>query len=145
MRRRLAALGGEARIVAGLLLALAGALLAFWARQALIEPDAIGAACADATAPWWCVPRHGLVMLFHLRLLGGAALALSVLAAGAAMLGRAHRDLAFAALACAGAGLVLYNASLSAPAALLAGLLLAGRHQRPGEAGGLGPDRAEPR
>lgn len=145
IRFRLAALGNEAAVLGGALVAVAGVLLGLLARDYLVEPDAIGAVCTADGAPWWCLPRHWLVMLFHWGLLGGGALALAGLAVVAAMAGLPYRLPAFAALAAAGVGLALYNASLSAPAALLAGLLLAGRHQRAHEPGRLRPDRSEQR
>lgn len=40
-------------------------------RYALIEPHSIGLACGEATAPWWCTARQGIVW-FHIAYVWGA-------------------------------------------------------------------------
>jgi len=95
--------------------------LASLARHRLVEPAGLTATC-DA-APWdglACSARTLTVQAF-------AAHRLGVFALGAALLATLTRWrlAAFAALLAGGAGLVLYSASLAAPAVLLAALVLA--------------------
>ena len=100
-------------------LALGVAATAMALRYLAIEPQAIGIACANPPAPWWCVPRGVLVLGFRHDALGIAAIVLAV----AAWL-FSPRALAVAALAVGAAGLVLYNAGAASVAAVLAILRL---------------------
>ena len=88
------------------------------ARFQLIEPQAIGVACAAAGAPWWCLPREALVLPFHFGVPGAIAF---VLAAAAFFVdGPWGRRLAWVAMPIAAAGLILYDATWSAGAIVLA-------------------------
>ena len=99
--------------------------LAMVVRFQLIEPQAIGIACSAPGAPWWCVPREALVLPFHFGVPGVIALALAV--AGFFLDGAWARRLGWIAMPIAAAGLVLYNASWSAPAIVLALLTIVRR------------------
>jgi hypothetical protein len=110
------------RIAAVPVVAVVAALvLAILARHQLVEPADLTARC-DA-APWEgvdCALRTLTVQAFAAQRLGTLALA----AAALATLAR-WRALAIVALAAGSAGLVLYSTLLSAPAVLLAALVLA--------------------
>lgn len=100
-----------------------GLVLAAAARHGLVEPPALMTTCdAQAWASLPCGLRTLVVQGFVDQRLGALALGLAV---GAFAL--CQRWLAVGALGLAGAGLVLYNASLSAPAALLAALAMVPR------------------
>ena len=99
--------------------ALAGVALALAARHGLVEPAELTAAC-DA-APWrdWaCALRTATVQAFTDNRLGGAALALAALATVTRW-----RGATLAALAAAGAAVVLYSTELGALALLLGALV----------------------
>ena len=92
--------------------------LAVLVRFQLIEPQAIGIACSAPGAPWWCLPREALVLPFHFGVPGVIALALAVV--GFLLEGPWARRLAWIVMPVAAAGLILYNATWSAPAIVLA-------------------------
>ena len=92
--------------------------LAVLARFQLIEPQAIGIACSAPGAPWWCLPREALVLPFHFGVPG--VIALMVAAVGFFLDGPWGRRLAWVAMPIAAAGLILYNATWSAGAIVLA-------------------------
>jgi len=92
--------------------------LAVLVRFQLIEPQAIGIACSAPGAPWWCLPREALVLPFHFGVPGVIALALAVVAF--LLEGPWARRLAWIVMPVAAAGLILYNATWSAPAIVLA-------------------------
>lgn len=100
------------------LLALAFAL-AFWLRYGVIQPPEFGIACGQAAAPGWCQPRQWLISAQHYRVWGWVGLGSAL--CGLFVGGRAIIAVAllFAALA-----LVLYNATLGAPAMVIALLAL---------------------
>jgi hypothetical protein len=101
------------------LVVTAGVLaLAAVARFQLIEPQAIGIACSATGAPWWCLPREALVLPFHFGVPGVIAFVLA--AAGFFVDGPWARRLAWIAMPIAAAGLILYNATWSAGAIVLA-------------------------
>lgn len=93
------------------------ALLAAWARHALVEHEQVAAACDAGQSGPACVVRDLVIAAFQDQRLGYAAFALGLLA----LLSR-HRGLSLAGLAAGGAGLVLYAAGPSAPAVLLSAL-----------------------
>jgi hypothetical protein len=109
------------RIAAVPVVAVAAALvLAILARHQLVEPADLTARC-DA-APWEgiaCVLRTLTVQAFAAQRLGMLALAAAILATFTRW-----RAPAIAAAAAGSAGLVLYSTLLSAPAVLLAALVL---------------------
>lgn len=114
------------------LLGLAGATVAgaYALRLLWVEDSALGFACAaDMTA--LCALRQGLILSFHFKAVGLAALILGGLALWRG--GTAWTALALAASACA---LVLYNTDLGSLAAVLALTALARLPRRgPGRAG----------
>ncbi len=93
-------------------------------RYALIEPEGYGFRCA-AGGPWWCGPREAIIVAFHSKAVGWAALALGTLAFVAR-----QRALALAGAVCGALGLVLYNYDLSAVGLGLAVMVLL-RRDRP--------------
>jgi len=108
----------------GVTLAFATAAIAYAVRYGFVEPERLGAACEKA-GPWWCGPRSAFIVFTEWNGFGWASLALAALALVAMA---CRRDLALpamAALAIGGAGLVLYNATLSTVAVVAAVLLLA--------------------
>ena len=97
--------------------------LAVVLRFELIEPQAIGITCAAPAAPWWCLPREVLVLPFHFGVPGVVAFVLAV--GGFFLDGRWGLRLAWIAMPVAAAGLILYNATWSAAAFVLALLIVA--------------------
>ncbi|WP_157879213.1 hypothetical protein [Pararhodospirillum photometricum] len=109
----------------GVALAGLAAVLATRLRYDFIEPERLGAACEKA-GPWWCGLRRSLIMTTEWKGIGAAALLLAVLAAWGFL--RHRRDpvvQAIAALIVGGFGIVLYNATFSALAIVIAALVLA--------------------
>ena len=92
--------------------------LAVLARFQLIEPQAIGVTCAAQGAPWWCLPREALVLPFHFGVPGAIAFVLAIV--GFFLDGPWARRLAWIAMPVAAAGLILYDATWSAGAIVLA-------------------------
>jgi hypothetical protein len=111
------------RGAAGWVALLAAAFaLAAWLRYGVIQPQQIGIACAQADAPGWCQARQWLISAQHYRIWGwvGLGCAIAGLFWGGKLAGGrlfVALGLCFAALA-----LVLYNATLGAPAMVI-GLL----------------------
>lgn len=116
----------DARPLGGVCLAVIFALLAYWLRYAFIEPEKFGAACVT-DGPWWCAPRTSLIVATEMNLLGLVAVAAAVLALLPPV--RLHVWSAHSALVVGGAGLILYNATFSVAAVVLALLVLALRRQ----------------
>jgi hypothetical protein len=115
-----------ARPVGGVLLAVVAAVVATGVRYRFIEPEALGAAC-EGGGPWWCAPRTLLIVATELGAFGMLALAAAV---AALLIGtRRHAYSAHAALLVGGAGLILYNATFSGIAVVLALLTLAFRRE----------------
>lgn len=107
------------RAACWLALLAVGFALAFWLRYGVIQPQEIGIACGQPEAPGWCQPRQWLISAQHYRIWGWVALGsglFGLFVGGRAMVAIA---LVFAALA-----LVLYNATLGAPAMIIALLAL---------------------
>lgn len=101
-----------------------GFALAGWLRYGVIQPEDIGIRCGQAEAPDWCAPRQWLILAQHYRVWGWVALvsgALGLFLTLPAALARMVIALAglFSALA-----LILYNATLGAPALVLTLLAL---------------------
>jgi len=109
----------------GVALAAVMAVIATRLRYDFIEPERLGAACEKA-GPWWCGARRTLIMATEWNVVGGVALALAGLAAwGYFRHGRDPVFQALAALAVGGLGIVIYNATFSALAIVIAALVLA--------------------
>jgi hypothetical protein len=120
-RGGVAALWGEASSLGGVLACVlaygAGTLI----RYQFVEPEVLGAAC-ERTQPWWCPIRTGFIIFTQWKGFGWLALLLAISAAVALVRGRrawSHR-MGFAAMIVAGFGMILYNATMSVPAAILA-------------------------
>lgn len=100
-----------------------GFALAFWLRYGVIQPPQMGITCGQAEAPNWCAPRQWLISAQHYRIWGwtGLIAGLIGLFAGDRWGGRWIVAIAlfFGAMA-----LVLYNATLGAPAMVIALLAL---------------------
>lgn len=101
-----------------------GFALATWLRYGLIQPEEIGILCGQAEAPGWCTPRQWLLMVQHYYIWGWVALA----SAAVGLLFTLPRPvgpivIAIAAIFSAMA-LLLYNASLGAPALVVTLLAL---------------------
>jgi hypothetical protein len=97
----------------------AGFALGVWLRYGVIQPQEIGIACGQVDAPGWCAPRQWLISFQHYRIWGWVGLAagfIGLFLGGRFIIGIA---LVFAALA-----LILYNATLGAPALVVALLAL---------------------
>jgi hypothetical protein len=94
--------------------------LAALARYGLVEAGPLAAYCDGGGQGWRCSVRSGVIQVFILGRLGWTALGLAALAWVLS-----SRWLAALAIFAACAGLVLYSAELSAPAALLAALVFA--------------------
>lgn len=109
-----------ARRAAGwILLLLLGFALAFWLRYGVIQPTEMGIACGQADAPGWCGPRQWLISAQHYRIWGWVGLVgglIGLFAGGRWIIAIA---LVFSAMA-----LVLYNATLGAPAMIVTLLAL---------------------
>lgn len=121
----IAALAGDARALGGALLCVASALAGYGIRYTFVEPEAMGAACERAN-PWWCPIRTGFIVFTRWDGFGWLAVALAAAAVAALLLRRLapSRRFAAAALVAGGFGMILYNATLSVPAAVIAGLCL---------------------
>ncbi|MEA2950763.1 MAG: hypothetical protein QOJ96_283 [Alphaproteobacteria bacterium] len=93
---------------------------ALYLRYLAIEPSTVGLACEAGLNTWLCLVRKTAISLFSHSVFGMIALGVSVL-----NLVRPSIVLFAVALAAAGAGIVLYNVTLSALAVALLILSLA--------------------
>ncbi|MEA2993608.1 MAG: hypothetical protein QOD40_2528 [Alphaproteobacteria bacterium] len=93
---------------------------ALYLRYLAIEPSTVGLACEAGLNTWLCLIRKTAISLFSHSVFGMIALGVSVL-----NLVRPSIVLFAIALAAAGAGIVLYNVTLSALAVALLILSLA--------------------
>ena len=110
----------NARRAAGWIgLLLLGFALAFWLRYGVIQPTDMGIICGQADVPSWCAPRQWLISAQHYRIWGWVGLAGALI--GLFIGGRWIIAIAllFSAMA-----LVLYNATLGAPAMIVTLLAL---------------------
>lgn len=124
-RGGIAALWGEAQALGGVLAAVAAAATGYAIRYAFVEPERFGAAC-ERVGPWWCPFRTGLIVFTEFGGFGWLAMVAAAAGLAALALSRpiAARRFALAALILSGAGMILYNATLSTAAAVLALLCL---------------------
>lgn len=101
-----------------------GFALGAWLRYGVIQPEEIGIACGQADAPGWCTPRQWLILGQHYRVWGWMALVAG--AAGLFLTLPAALTRAVIAVACvfSGLALILYNATLGAPALVVTLLAL---------------------
>ena len=120
-RRNLVAIFRAAPLSGGIALCLLTVIVARGIRYRVVEPDTMGAACADG-GPAWCPFTEWRA--FAWLALAAAALALVAAIAGS---GTGVRTFAAIALVTGGFGMVLYNATLAVPAVVLALICLAWR------------------
>jgi hypothetical protein len=107
----------------GAMLTASTALIAYAVRYGFVEPEQLGAAC-EQSGPWWCGPRTAFIVFTEWNGFGWTSLALAALALVWMARRRDPALLALISLAVGGAGLVLYNATLSTVAVVTAVLLL---------------------
>lgn len=121
VRGGVAALWGDARAVGGILVCALSFVAGYAVRYQFVEPEAMGAACERGN-PWWCPLRTGFIMFTEWGGFGWLAMALAVVAIGVLAKGGAAtaRWIAVIALVAAGLGMILYNNTMSVPAAILA-------------------------
>ena len=114
-----------ARRAAGwILLLLLGFALAFWLRYGVIQPEAIGLACARVDAPGWCRPREWLILGQYYEVWGWVALASAAVALAVALPPSLLRIVLGIALLFSALALVLYNTTLGALALVVTLLAL---------------------
>lgn len=120
-RSGVAALWGDARPLGGLLACAAAFGIGYAIRYQFVEPEAMGAACERGN-PWWCPLRTGFIMFTEWNGFGWLALAMAICAVATLAAGRrgGARWIAFLGLITAGLGMILYNNTMSVPAAILA-------------------------
>ena len=94
-------------------------IAAYHVRYSAVEPAAVGAFCEAVAADWRCQVRQAFLALLTDQRLGWLAIAVA-----AASLMFTAQWLGWIAWFVASAGFVLYNAELSSPALLLAGVAL---------------------
>ncbi len=120
-RGGVAALWGDARAVGGLLVCAASFVAGYAIRYQFVEPEAMGAACERGN-PWWCPLRTGFIMFTEMGGFGWLSLLLAVIAIAVLAKGgvKGARWIAVIAMIAAGLGMILYNNTVSVPAAILA-------------------------
>lgn len=120
-RGGVAALWGDARAVGGLLVCALSFVAGYVIRYQFVEPEAMGAAC-ERGDPWWCPLRTGFIMFTEMNGFGWLSLLLAVVAVVLLARGgaRGARWIAVIAMIAAGLGMILYNNTMSVPAAILA-------------------------
>jgi hypothetical protein len=125
IRTGLSALGRDAAVLSGIVLCAASYGLGYAIRYRFVEPEAMGAAC-ERGDPWWCPVRTGFIIFTQWNGFGWLALVLALVALAGVIV--RVRNLAVwsgcVALVTAGLGLILYNTTMAAPAAILALLCL---------------------
>lgn len=127
-RRTLTALLRAAPLSGGILLCVLTVVAARVIRYRVVEPDTMGAICADG-GPAWCPLRTGLIVLTEWHAFAWLALVAALLALISAIAGAGTGTRLFAAVALVtgGFGMVLYNTTLAVPAVVLALICLAWR------------------
>ena len=103
---------------------LIGFVLAFWLRYGVIQPEAIGRACAQADAPGWCRPREWLILGQYYEVWGWVAVAAAAVALTVPLPPAVLRIALGIALLFSALALVLYNTTLGALALVLTLLAL---------------------
>ena len=103
---------------------LVGFGLAFWLRYGVIQPEAIGLACAQADAPGWCRPREWLILGQYYEVWGWVAVAGAVVALAVPLPPAVLRIALGIALLFSALALVLYNTTLGALALVVTLLAL---------------------
>lgn len=106
-------------IVVAALAACVGAAI----RYQFYEPDIFGAICY-AENPWWCVFRSAIAVASKHYGLGWTASLLTAIAGWRIYRGGSANALLWIAIVLGGCGMILYDATVSTPAVLLATILL---------------------
>jgi len=106
-------------IVVAALAACMGAAI----RYQFYEPDTFGAICY-AENPWWCVFRSAIAIASKHYGLGWTAILLTAIAAWRIYAGKPANALLWIAIVLGGCGMILYDATVSTPAVLMATILL---------------------
>jgi hypothetical protein len=101
-----------------------GFALATWLRYGLIQPQEIGILCGQTDAPGWCTPRQWLLLVQHYYIWGWAALACAVIGLLISLPRPLGPIVTGIAVVLSALALMLYNASLGAPALVLTLLAL---------------------
>lgn len=96
-----------------------GFALGFWLRYGVIQPEAIGIACGQADAPGWCAPRQWLILCQHYRVWGWVAVAAGAVGLFVTLPPALTRAVIAIACVFSALALILYNATLGAPALVL--------------------------
>ena len=98
-------------------------------RYQFYEPDTFGAICY-AENPWWCIFRTSIAVASKNYGLGWTATVLTAIAAWRIYTGKPANALLWIAIVLGGCGMILYDATVSTPAVLLATILLARAPER---------------
>lgn len=118
--------GQRNALMLGVGVTVASIAAAYWARYSLVEVDGLEAVCAQQAQQLRCTLRMAVITAFQEHRLGGAAILFAALA-----LYTRRGAWALMALAVAGAGLVLYDADVSAIAWVASALALQRAASRP--------------
>lgn len=130
---------GSARL-AWWTIVVAAAAAASWLRHQWVEGQGLGALCVQSPEQWPCAPRQVVIDVFLNHKLGGVAIGLGVVALCWAWWGRqpdsaAHSGAVWMISVCAAtaaaAGLVLYDADLSALGLIISAMACARATQPP--------------
>ncbi len=109
-------------LIVGIIALLAGCILGWAGRYAMIEPDHLRVLCAAASAPAWCAARELFIDVTFRGLYGPVAVAAA--AVSWVTRGRCATFAAVIALFAGGLGLYLYDTSWAASGVLAALLRL---------------------
>jgi hypothetical protein len=112
------------RALCWVIVPLIGFALAFWLRYGVIQPEAIGLACAGADAPGWCRPREWLILGQYYEVWGWVAVASAAIALVIPLPPAVLRVALGIALLFSALALVLYNTTLGALALVVTLLAL---------------------
>ena len=111
------------RATGWIILLVLGFALAFWLRYGVIQPTDMGITCGQVDAPGWCAPRQWLISAQHYRIWGWVGLVGGLIGLFAGDF-RGGRLVIAIALVFSAMALVLYNATLGAPAMIVTLLAL---------------------
>jgi hypothetical protein len=95
----------------------------------VIQPEEIGIACGQADAPNWCTPRQWLIWCQHYRVWGWVGLAAGAAGLFVTLPATLLRIVIAVAFVFSALALILYNATLGAPALVLTLLALLRRRR----------------
>jgi glucan 1,3-beta-glucosidase len=112
-------------IIVAALAACVGAAI----RYQFYEPDIFGAICY-AEKPWWCVFRSFIAVASKNYGFGWTAILLVTIASWRIYTGKSANVLLWIAIVLGGCGMILYDATVSTPAVLIATILLARAPER---------------